>query len=121
YESQKGLGAVSTHVTEYGRYAAVAQEVGDMVGGLRGAGPEVPLHVRRAQAVVQALLGANEVRELHAVADEEHRGVVAHDVVVTLLGVELQAEATHVAHGIREAELAGDRGEAGEHRGDRKS
>ena len=86
--------------------------------GLRGAGPEIPLHVRGAQAGIrQALLGTDEVRKLNTVAQEEHRGVVTHDVVVALLGVELQRESAHVAHRIGEALLARDGGEAGQHRG----
>ena len=48
-----------------------------------------------------ALLGVDEVLELAGVADEEDRGVVAHQVVVALLGVELDREAARVAAGVR--------------------
>ena len=50
----------------------------------------------------------DEVRELDGVADEEHRGVVADEVVVALGGVELQREAARVAPGVGGALLAGD-------------
>jgi hypothetical protein len=113
-----GVRAEAVHVTEVLGNSAVAHEVGDLVGGLRAAGPEVPLHVGAAQTVGQSLLGTDEVRELHAVTDEEHRGVVAHDVVVSVLRVELQREPAHVADGVREALLACHGGEPGEHRGD---
>ena len=67
------------------RQAAVAHEVGDLVRGLRRVGPEVPLHRAVAQAGVgEPLLAADEVRELHRVADEEDRGVVADEVPVAV-------------------------------------
>ena len=47
-----------------------------------------------------ALLRVYEVRELDAVADEEDRGVVAHEVVVSLGGVELHGEATGISPSI---------------------
>ena len=49
--------------------------------------------------------------ELERVADEEHRGVVADDVVVALGGVELQCPAAGVAPGVWAAALAGHGGE----------
>ena len=108
-----GVGAVAVHAAPGGRQATFAHEIGDLVGGLGVLSPEVPLHVRIAQTRVrQALLRADEVRELHGVPHEEHRGVVPHDVQVALFGVELQGEATDVAPGVRRADLAGHRGEA---------
>ena len=87
---------------------------------LRVEAPEVPLHVVVAQArAAAALLAADEVRELHRVADEEDRGVVADEVVVALGRVELQREAARVAPGVGGALLAGDGGEAREHLGRR--
>jgi hypothetical protein len=59
-----------------------------------------------------ALLRADEVLELHRVAHEEDRRVVADHVVVALAGVELQREAARVAPGVGAAALAGDGGEA---------
>src|SRR5659263_406349 len=90
--------------------------MGDLVGRLGVECPEVPLHVVvPAARVGQALLGADEVRELHGVPDEEYRGVVPDHVVVARGGVELQGEAAHVAPGVGGAELAGHRGEACQH------
>ncbi len=86
--------------------------------GLGVEGPEVPLHVVVAQAVsAAALLRADEVRELHRVADEEDRGVVADEIVVALIGVELQRESARVAPRVGRALLAGDGREAREHLG----
>ena len=80
--------------------------------------PEVPLHVVVAQVVGRhALLGADEVLELHRVAHEEDRGVVADHVEVALGRVELQREAARVPPGVWAAALAGDGGEPGQHLG----
>ena len=59
----------------------------------------------------------HEVRELHRVLDEEHRHVVAHQVPVAIVGIELHREAAHVARGILRAALSGDGREAHEDRG----
>ena len=108
-----GVRAVAVHVAPRLRQAAVAHEVGDLVGRLGGQGPEVPLHVGVAQAVGgEALLRADEVRELHRVAEEEDRGVVADDVEVALGRVVAQREATDVAPGVGGAQLTGDGREA---------
>ncbi len=58
----------------------------------------------------------DQVRELHRVLDEEHRDVVADQVPVALVGVELHGEAAHVARRVGRAALAGDGREAHEHR-----
>ncbi|CVN03242.1 Uncharacterised protein [Streptococcus pneumoniae] len=114
-DPQVGVGAVAVHLTPGAGQAARAHQVGHLVRRLGVVGPEVPLHGGIAQAGVrQTLLRADEVGELHRVAQEEDRGVVADDVVVALLGVEAQCEAAHVAPGVRGAELAGHGGEAQE-------
>ncbi len=110
-----GVRAEAVHVPVRLRDAAVAHQPGDLVCRLRAQRPEVPLHVVVAQARAgQALLRADEVRELDRVLDEEDRRVVADQVVVALFGVELQREAARVAPGVRAALLAGDGGEARE-------
>jgi len=48
---------------------------------------------------------------------KKHRGVVADDVPVAFLSIELQREAADVAFGVGGAAFAGYRREAGEHRG----
>ncbi|CAH0326074.1 hypothetical protein SRABI128_05160 [Microbacterium sp. Bi128] len=111
-----GVRAVALHFTPGGRQAAVTHEPGDLVGGLGGEGPEVPLHVGVAQVSAgEALLGVDEVRELDPVADEEHGSVVADEVVVALGGVELHGETAGVAPGVGGAGLAGNGGETDEH------
>ena len=70
----------------------------------------------RHRVVRLGLHGVDEVGELHRVLDEEHRDVVADEVPVALVGVELHREAAHVARGVGRAALAGDGREAHEHR-----
>src|SRR5207302_9486255 len=77
-----------------------------------------PLQVVVAQVGVgAALLRVDEVGEPQGVAVEQDRSVVPHQVVVAVLGVELDGEAAGVALRVRRAELAGDAREAQEDRG----
>jgi hypothetical protein len=57
----------------------------------------------------------DEVRELHWIADEEHRRVVADHVVVAFFGIELECEATNVAIGVCVSFLSCHGGKARQH------
>ena len=117
-DPEVGVGAVAVHVPVGPRDPAITHQVGHLVGRLGVEGPEVPLHVVVAQpGAAASLLRADEVRELHRVADEEDRRVVADEVVVALGRVELQREPAWVPPGVGGALLTGYRGEAGEHLG----
>src|SRR5450756_2956524 len=59
----------------------------------------------------------DEVLELRGVTHEEHRSVVADQIEVALVGVELQREPSGVANRVRITLFPGHNGEAGEHRG----
>src|SRR3546814_18533957 len=73
-----GVRAVAVHVAPGARQPALAHDVGDLVGALGIVGPEIPLHVVVAESGIgKPLLAADEVRELHRVAQEEARSVVA--------------------------------------------
>src|SRR5690554_5462790 len=61
-----------------------------------------------------ALLSMDEIRELERIADEKDRRVVAHQIPVALLGIELEGKAAHIALGIGGAEFTGYGGEAGD-------
>ncbi len=117
-----GVAAVAVHEHRRDRDAAVRHEDGDLVQATPGESDQKShMAVGRAQVGRGvALLGADEVGELERVADEEDRGVVADEVPVAFLGVELEREAAHVALGVGRALLAGDGGEAGEHRRSRR-
>ena len=81
--------------------------------------PEVVVRrLRLREAAVGLLLdGVDEVGELDRVLDEEHRDVVADEVPVALLRVELHGEAADVAGQVGRALVAGHRREADEHLG----
>ena len=58
--------------------------------------------LRLREATVRLLLGGmDQVGELDRVLDEEHRDVVADEIPVALLRVELDREAAYVARRIR--------------------
>ena len=112
-----GVGAVAVHMTVRLGDAAVGEEHRDLVEALRGEGPEVPHGGRVAEVGLWiAFLGVDEVGELVGIAHEEDGGVVANEVPVPLLGVELHCEATHVALCIGGAPLPRHRGEPEETR-----
>jgi hypothetical protein len=58
----------------------------------------------------------DQIRELHAVLDEEHRDVVADQIPVALVRVEFDGEAPNVARRVGRAALADHGREAHEHR-----
>ena len=65
--------------------------------------------LRLRKGAVRLLLdGVNHVRKLDGVLDEEHRNVVADDVPVAFLGIELDGEAAHVAREVERTLAAGD-------------
>ena len=103
----EGVGAVTILVAGRLRRAAVTHEVGDLVGRLRVAGPEIPLHIVIAQTRTgHTLLRVDEVGELNGIANEEDRSVVAYQVVVAFGGVEFHRETAWVTPGIGGAGFA---------------
>ena len=70
----------------------------------------------REAAVRLHLHGVDQVGELDRVLDEEHRDVVADQVEVALVGVELHGEAAHIARRVDRARAARHGREAREHR-----
>ena len=89
----------------------------DLVQRLGQQCPEIPVIVGAAHPGARVALDrVVEVGEAQRIAEEEHRRVVADDVPVAFLGVELERSAADVALGVGGAALAGDGREAGEHR-----
>ena len=108
-----GVDAEALLVAVGRRDPARAEQDRDHVQRLGGGGPEVEdtlgLLLERDGV---GLLRVDEVGELHRVADEEHREVVADQVPVAVLGVELHREAAGVARGLGGVAAAGHRREA---------
>src|SRR3954453_16187764 len=64
------------------------------------------------KVIGSGLQGVDDVGELDRVADEEHREVVADEVPVAVLGVELHREAARVARRLGRVATAREGGEA---------
>jgi hypothetical protein len=62
----------------------------------------------RKAAVWLHLHGVDQVGKLDGILDEEHRDVVADQIEVAFLGIELDGEAAHVARQVDRAGAAGD-------------
>ncbi len=99
-----------THISMWVRLGLERDEVPERVVGRLGLGD---------LAVGFGLHGVDEVGELDAVLDEEHRDVVADQIEVALGRVELHREAADVAGGVGRAPRAGHGREPDEHRGRR--
>jgi len=109
------VAAKAVHVPVGTRNAPVAHDDGDLVQCLGQGSPEVPVVAGAAQVGTGvALDSVVEVGELEGIAQEEDGRVVAHQVPVSLLGIELDGKAADIALGIRRASLAGHGGETGE-------
>ena len=81
---------------------------------------EVPERVVRGCRLRKSAIGfhlhrMNQVGKLDGVLDEEHGNVVADQVPVAVLGVELDREPAHVARRVQRTRAASDGRDAGEH------
>ena len=116
-DHREGVAAEEMHVTEASRDATVGHHNGHLVQRFRQERPEVPVVVGRAQTGARiALDRVVQVREAQRIAKEEDGRIVADDVPVAFLGIELHGSTADIAFGIRRAALARHRREAGEHR-----
>lgn len=117
----EGVHAEALHHAVAARQGPVRHQPHDGVQGLGLQGHEVPQRVVRRLGLRNLVVRfgfhrVHEVGELDAVLNEEHREVVAHQVVIALFGIELGGEAAYVSHGVGRSARAGDRGEPNEHR-----
>ena len=100
--------------------AAITHIPEHVVGGFCVQRHEVPERVvcrlcLRDFPIGMGLAGVDDVRELDAVLDEEHRNVVADQVEIAFLGVELHRESAGVSHGVSRPTRAQHRREPAEH------
>lgn len=112
-----GIHARTLHVPVIGRDAPGALDPGDHVQGFGVVLDEVveaPGFLPVGNRVW--LERVDHVRELDRIADEEHLEVVAHQVPVAVLGVELDGESARVARRLGRFLGADHGGEAQEHR-----
>src|ERR1700722_10323865 len=114
---RESVAAEKVHVAKGPWNAAVGHDNGHLMKGLRQEAPKIPIVVRASESGPRvALDGMVQIRKSQGIAEEEHRSVVAHDVPVALLGVELDGGPANVSFSIGGATLAGDSREAYEHR-----
>ena len=89
--------------------------------GLRHQRDKIPKRVVRAGSlrylVVRLWLDRmNQIGKLYRVLNKEDRHIVAHQVPIAFVGVELDSEAAHITRGVFGAALTGHGREADEHR-----
>ena len=110
-----GVDARALHEAVGHRNAPGGEQEGEHVGRFRRVGQEVE-EARVGLAVGQRvrLEGVHHVRELGGVADEEDLQVVADEVPVAVLGVELDGESARIAQGLGRVIAVDDGREAGE-------
>ena len=118
-DQAEGVDAEALHEPERARDRPVGHDPHDHVHALGRERDEVPEVVvgglRLREAPVRLRLGGvDQVGELDRVLDEEDGDVVADEVPVPLLGVELHGEAADVAGEVGRALAAGDGREADE-------
>lgn len=112
-EHGEGVAAEAVHVAVAIRDAAVAHHDGDLVEGFRQAGPEIPVGggVGESGAGV-AFDGVVQIRELERVAQKKDGGVVANQIPVAFLGIELDGKSAYIPLRIGGAAFARHRGKA---------
>ena len=71
----------------------------------------------RKAAVGLFFHGMGKVGKLDGILDEKYRDVIANEIPIPLLGVELHRKAAHVACKVGRAAISGDCGKPYEHRG----
>ncbi len=103
------------------RQGAIGHDPHHHVHGLRRQRDVVPERIVRGcrlreSAIGFHLHGMDEIGEFDRVLDEEHRDVVADQVPVAFLRIQLDGEAAHVARRVHRSCTARDGGEACEHR-----
>ena len=52
--------------------------------------------------------GVNHIREFDSITNEKYREIISHQIIVTILGIELDGKAADIACGIGRSSLAGD-------------
>ena len=108
----------SVHMTESFRNASLAHHDRDLMQCFRKLRPEVPVAFCAAQTRTWIALDCMvQVGKFKGIAQEKDRCVVAHQIPVAFLGIELEREAANVAFRVGRAAFAGNSRETGKHLG----
>ena len=94
------------------RNGAVAHGPHDHVQRLGHQRDEIPKRIVRRSRLRKATVGlhlhsVHQVGELHRILNEEHRNVVAHQIPIAFIGVELDGKATHIARCVHRTRATG--------------
>ncbi|MNO48221.1 hypothetical protein D3C76_385530 [compost metagenome] len=121
-DQAEGVHAKALHHPQAARDGTVGHGPGHHVRRLRHQRDEVPESVvsRAAGRHLVVRLGFDrmyEVRKLDGVLDEKHRHVVANQVEIAFIGIELDGKAAHVAYRVTRASRPLHRGKTHEYRG----
>src|SRR5690606_15782192 len=112
------VAAETVHMAVATGYAAVAHNDGYLVQCLGEQCPEVPVVVGTPKVGLRvAFNGVVQIGELHRVAEEKYRRIVANQIPYPFVGIEFQRKAPDIALGIRRTALARNRREPGKHIG----
>jgi len=122
-DQPEGVHAESLHHPVAARDTSVGHDPHQHVRALGHQRDEVPKSVMRRSGLRHGVMwfgfdGVDQIRKLHRVLDEEDRDVVADQIPVAFVGVELDGEAARVARRIDRAALASNGREAHEDRRD---
>src|SRR5690606_41591021 len=118
FPTRRSSDLAAVHVAVGSRGAVVGVQQGQRAGSFRHVAEEVEQGAVGAVVLVRVRLErVDHVGELDRIADEEGRGVVAHQIPVAVFGVELGGETTRVAQGFRAVVAVNHGGEAHEYRG----
>lgn len=111
----EGMGAISVHESVSVWSTSVREKNGNLMEGLRGVLPEIEDHVWISQVSCWvSLLRMKEIWELNWVVNEKDWSIVSNHVIISLLGVEFDSEASWVSNGISSTSLSSDGGESKE-------
>src|SRR5947209_7213215 len=111
------MAAEGMDMAETLRNAALAHHNRDLMQGFRQQRPEIPIVIGAAHAGARITFdGVVEIWKPQRITEEKHRRVVADNIPIALLSVELHGKAADVALGIGSAALTCDCGKPGKHR-----
>jgi len=112
-DEAEGVDAEPLDHAQAARDRTVGHRPHDHVHRLGHQPDEIPESVVRARRLRIAAVGLhldamNEVGKFHRVLNEEDRNVVAHEIPVAAIRIELDRKAAHVARGVDRARAAGN-------------
>ncbi|EMR02453.1 hypothetical protein ADICEAN_02439 [Cesiribacter andamanensis AMV16] len=104
----KGVYSKAFHVGKAAGYGPVGEYPHEHMGRFRHQGGKIPEGVMRGRGlwhfiVGHGLDGMHKINELDAILDKEYRHVVAYQVVIAFLGIELCCKTPHIPHRIGRA------------------